>query len=168
MKVRVYLWAALALVMLAAPVTVLADGPGDIATIRMTTAKYHDLAVAEADGFAPLFECIASAQGGMGQHYVLGDRFDAELKLEEPEVLIYDFEPNGQPKLVAVEYIIPAAAWTSPEPPEFLGQTLQYKTTVGSHGPDEGVTPYWELHVWGWRHNPLGIFADWNPRVTCP
>ena len=54
------------------------------------------------------------------------------------------------------------------EPPEFLGQTLQYKTTVGPYGSEYGVAPYYELHVWAWRHNPNGIFADWNPRVTCP
>jgi hypothetical protein len=23
------------------------------------------------------------------------------------------------------------------------------------------------LHVWGWRDNPLGTFADWNARVSC-
>ena len=25
----------------------------------------------------------------------------------------------------------------------------------------------WALHVWIWEDNPSGIFADWNPRVTC-
>jgi hypothetical protein len=25
----------------------------------------------------------------------------------------------------------------------------------------------WALHVWLYRDNPSGIFADWNPRVSC-
>ena len=25
----------------------------------------------------------------------------------------------------------------------------------------------WALHVWHERHNPRGIFADWNPNVNC-
>ena len=27
---------------------------------------------------------------------------------------------------------------------------------------------YWEIHVWAWKQNRSGIFADWNPDVTCP
>jgi hypothetical protein len=23
------------------------------------------------------------------------------------------------------------------------------------------------LHVWVWRHNPEGLFAETNPRVSC-
>ncbi|MGC9522314.1 MAG: hypothetical protein ACP5HG_10610 [Anaerolineae bacterium] len=169
MKHRAYVLAALVLVLVAVPVAVWASGPGEIATIRRAMSQYHLLKVAEADGFEPLFECIADpAQGAMGWHYIRGDRFNDQLSLEEPEVLIYDFEPNGEAKLVAVEYIIPAAAWAGAEPPEFLGHELKYKTTVGPHGADEGVTPYYELHVWTWRRNPSGMFADWNPRVSCP
>jgi hypothetical protein len=25
----------------------------------------------------------------------------------------------------------------------------------------------WYLHVWIWEPNPSGLFADWNPSVTC-
>ena len=25
----------------------------------------------------------------------------------------------------------------------------------------------WGLHAWVWEENPSGIFANWNPRVTC-
>ena len=27
---------------------------------------------------------------------------------------------------------------------------------------------YWYLHVWAWRKNPEGMFADFNPAVQCP
>ncbi|MGC9346730.1 MAG: hypothetical protein ACP5JG_01215, partial [Anaerolineae bacterium] len=145
MKHKAYVWAALALLVIALPVAALAAGPGNIARIRRATARYHRLEVAEEDGFAPLtFEepptaCISHpTEGAMGVHYMLESRFDDQLILEEPEVLIYDFEPNGEAKLVAAEYIVPAAAWTEADPPKFLGQTLQYKTTVGPHGSEDG------------------------------
>lgn len=25
----------------------------------------------------------------------------------------------------------------------------------------------WGLHAWVWKHNPDGMFADWNPEVSC-
>ena len=30
-----------------------------------------------------------------------------------------------------------------------------------------GLPPYYELHVWAWRSNPRGPFADMNPKVSC-
>ena len=31
-----------------------------------------------------------------------------------------------------------------------------------------GVPPFYELHLWLWKHNPGSLFDDWNPRVECP
>jgi hypothetical protein len=135
-----------------------------LAVARQATARYQRLEVAEEDGFVPLFECIAhETDGAMGFHYINPDRFDSELTLTEPEALVYEELPNGEFRLMAVEFVIPAAAWTEAEAPAFLGQTLKYKTTVGSHEVD----PYYEVHVWVWGHNPSGMFADWNPAIAC-
>ena len=30
-----------------------------------------------------------------------------------------------------------------------------------------GLPPFYELHAWAWKHNPRGLFDDWNPRVSC-
>lgn len=30
-----------------------------------------------------------------------------------------------------------------------------------------GIPVFYELHVWAWKANPVGTFADWNPRVPC-
>jgi hypothetical protein len=30
-----------------------------------------------------------------------------------------------------------------------------------------GLGPFYELHVWAWKTNPRGGFADMNPNVTC-
>jgi hypothetical protein len=137
----------------------------DLAAIRAATRDYRDLEVAKADGYQQLFECIDHSQeGAMGVHYIMPSRFDDRLSLSEPEVLVYDVESNGEAKLVAVEYVIPGAAWNKSQAPTFLGQELKYKTTMGPHELD----PYYEVHVWAWHRNPSGLYADWNPRVTCP
>ena len=33
--------------------------------------------------------------------------------------------------------------------------------------PFLGLPAFYELHVWAWRDNPKGVFADWNTRVSC-
>ena len=35
-----------------------------------------------------------------------------------------------------------------------------------AHHP--GQETHYDLHVWLWKHNPSGLFAEWNPSVTCP
>ena len=60
--------------------------------------------------------------------------------------------------LVAVEMVMPYPLWTAVEPPRFLGVALQREDELG----------VWGLHVWIWRHNPDGMFAARNPRVSCP
>jgi hypothetical protein len=38
-------------------------------------------------------------------------------------------------------------------------------------GPMPGHAPgmpwHYDLHVWVWKHNPGGIFAQFNPTVSC-
>ncbi|WP_055526901.1 hypothetical protein [Streptomyces graminilatus] len=31
-----------------------------------------------------------------------------------------------------------------------------------------GMPVHYDLHVWLWKTNPKGMFARWNPTVTCP
>jgi hypothetical protein len=60
-----------------------------------------------------------------------------------------------------VEYIVPAAAWDQAgnrTPPMLFGQTFHLNEQLGVYA----------LHAWIWKHNPAGVFADWNPRVSCP
>ncbi len=30
-----------------------------------------------------------------------------------------------------------------------------------------GLSAFYELHVWAWQSNPNGMFADFNPQVSC-
>lgn len=155
---------ALVLSACAPAVLAMPDGQADLIAARQATARYHDLDVAISDGFEPLFECIShGAQGAMGFHYINPAYVDGTLDLTKPEVLMYEEQAEGQMKFVGVEYIVFESDWSGSETPQFLGQTLQRKTAVG---PNE-VPPFYEVHAWLWKHNPSGMFADWNPNVIC-
>jgi len=34
-------------------------------------------------------------------------------------------------------------------------------------GHVDGMPIHYDLHVWLWKHNPSGLFAPWNPSVSC-
>jgi len=133
----------------------------DIETLRAATNKYHDLTAAEADGYpSKLPMCVAdSTMGGMGHHYIDRKLFDEKLEIEHPEMLIYAPAPGGKVELVAVEYVVPYRVLPSTEKaPRLFGQELKRYDEF----------KYWSLHVWAWRRNAAGLFADWNPAVKCP
>jgi len=135
-----------------------------IAVSRKAAAKYWDISAAKADGYEPLFECSENEAGNMGQHLLNPARAgDGKLVLEEPEALMYEPQPDGTMQLVAMEYLVFEKDWTGATPPTFMGQKMQRKTAVGPHAVD----PFYELHVWHWRHNPAGMFSDWNTDVSC-
>jgi hypothetical protein len=132
---------------------------------RRAAAVFADVAAAIAAGYEPLFDCTEhGTHGAMGQHYIHPGRArDGRLVLEEPDVLMYEPQPDGALQLVALEYVVFEAAWEGETPPSILGQELQRREAVGR----QPVDPFWQLHVWHWRHNPGGLFADFNPYVTC-
>jgi hypothetical protein len=35
-------------------------------------------------------------------------------------------------------------------------------------GHEPGMPVHYDLHAWIFKHNPAGVFAQYNPRVTCP
>lgn len=101
--------------------------------------------------------------GGMGYHFGDFERYlDGEANPLEPEVLLYEPQPNGRLRLVAVEYAVPFFTWRTgdpdvDDPPRLFGRDMKRVDEQGE----------WQLHVWLWKHNPSGIFEDWNPTVTC-
>jgi hypothetical protein len=132
---------------------------GVIGTLRGATARYHDLDAAIADGFVFLHECEnRPGEGPVGIVYVhLGRLMDGVIDPELPDALIYEPGRDDRPKLVGVEFAIPYPLWTAQAPPEFLGATFQSEDEFGVFG----------LHVWVWRNNPDGLFAESNPNVSC-
>lgn len=148
-----------------------AELPGDapeslVRMVREATERFADVESARAAGYGQFLGCVSGPEAGaMGQHFVNGalvgdNAIDASL----PEALIYEPQ-NGRLQLVGVEFIVPAAAWnaTHTAPPVLQGQTFHYVGAPNRYGID----PFYELHVWAWRQNPNGAFADWNPAVHC-
>jgi len=131
-----------------------------LAKVRAATAKYHNVATAIANGYAPVSPCVASpaGEGGMGFHYRKAALLDGQINPLTPEVLVYERKDNGKLRLVAVEYFEWAAAVNSA--PTAFGRTLLGPQT-------HGLEAHFELHAWLWKHNPSGMFAQWNPRVSC-
>jgi hypothetical protein len=158
-----------------------------LAELRQATARFHDLDVATAAGytvwspdpFAPNATCPSSAEGNMGYHRVnVGLRGgaanpaagDATIDALRPEMLLYEKRSDGSVHLVGVEYLVFTAAWervngAGAAPPEVFGQPLLPSTHTFPGNPNP--IPHYELHVWIWTSNPLGMFYPWNPTVTC-
>jgi hypothetical protein len=140
---------------------------------RAGTARYHDNATAQAAGYG-LFKDAAGIAcidkpgvGTMGIHYVSSPLVgDAVVNAATPEALVYEPQANGRLRLVAVEYIVFQQAWAdagNTSPPTLFGQEFELVPA----GNRYGIPAFYELHAWIWKHNPSGMFSDWNPEVTC-
>jgi len=138
----------------------------ELALLRRVTAPFHDLAAADDAGFVVLVahpvsgaECLADPEaGGMGYHYLKPEHVGPEVQVDRPQVIMYEDGPDGRKHMVGVEYIIPFDIRPDDAtPPELFGQAFMRNYTFN----------VWALHVWVWKNNPSGMFADWNPRVSC-
>lgn len=141
--------------------------------IRQALEKYQDPYVAVHDFYLSTVGCVHFDgvkkegymdydKGGMGIHFV-------NLTLQgppdplKPNVLLY--EPDGKKlRLVGAEWLVPLAA--AKGHPTLFGQSF--------HGPMEGHEPlipkdffHYDLHMWLFKDNPLGMFSPTNPDVTC-
>lgn len=136
-----------------------ASTEAELRSLKRATAPFQDFATGKGAGYSTqVTACYENLPvGAMGSHYGDVTLFDATLEVTRPEVLLYERQKGGGMQLVGVEYIVPFSAWTSADPPELLGQTFVRNLTFN----------VWALHVWIWKKNPNGIFADWNPTVKC-
>jgi hypothetical protein len=134
--------------------------------VKQVTRSFQDVRRAGLAGYGPFLGCVSGPEhGAMGTHYVNPQYVgDGELDVNRPEALIYETR-DGSPQLVGVEYLVIAEQWhkTHAEPPVFEGQTLHYSGSPNRYG----LPPFYEIHVWAWRENPQGAFADWNTHVSC-
>lgn len=135
------------------------DDERAVAGVRQATDTFHDLGQAGHAQYSPLLDCFdLPGVGGMGQHYADTSRFDATIEANRPEALVYEVDRNRL-QLVAVEYIVPWSSWVSSDPPRLFNHDFTSVTSL----------QIWALHAWIWRPNPLGMFANYNPRVSlCP
>lgn len=132
----------------------------DVARIRAVTEPFKSLDTAVAAGYARNGgECVDNPpEGAMGYHHQNTSLLDDEVDVERPEMLVYERMADGEYRLNGVEYIVPFTAWPSDrQPPTVMGQNLKPAPSLG----------IWYRHVWVWRENPSGLFADWHPLVKC-
>jgi hypothetical protein len=148
----------------------------ELAQVRGVTARFHRVEEAIAAGYELgwvngsgvriITGCVSHpTAGAMGYHY-----FNSQLMADnavdplEPEALVYESTPDGGRKLVAVEWVVRGPQSNPPgvsEPPSVLG--MEMHILVPPPGP-----AFYLMHGWVWKNNPAGMFADWNPEVTCP
>lgn len=139
--------------------------PGDsqLAQVRAATARFHDVAVATAEGYVPAGQCEeVPGLGVMGVHYVNPALVeDAVVDPARPEILLYLPTGNGL-RLVGVEWFVAEAA-SGGTHPEILG--VPFDGPMAGHAP--GMPEHYDLHAWVWAHNPVGMFHAWNPSLSC-
>jgi hypothetical protein len=158
----------------------------ELAQVRNATAAYHDVSQAEEAGYMapPPEACVASPAGTMGYHYVNAALIaQAGVVPEKPEVLLYLPKAGGGVRLIGVEYLQPVllrsptgaiGPWFEATPwPAGYVVVNQHPSLFGQpfNGPMAGHEPgmpwHWDLHVWIWSPNPSGMFAQFNPSLSC-
>ena len=144
--------------------------------MRRATAKFHRVEAAVAAGYELgwvngagvriVGACVAHpTAGAMGYHYFNAELMaDNDVDAASPEVLVYARNADGELNLVAVEWVVRSAQSNPPGvsvAPSVLGMDMHI--LVPPPGP-----AFYLMHAWVWKDNPSGMFADWNPDVSCP
>lgn len=162
--------------------------------VRQATERFRDVNVALKEGYIPepMNMCVTAEmegrpaeEGAMGIHYfrpellgitgppnprVNGTSTHADFR--KPAVLIYEPQADGSLQLVAVENLVFIKAWEaagSKQPPSFQGVVFDRMVDDPATPVDEahGFEPHYDRHVWLYRENPRGVFAQFNPNVSC-
>jgi hypothetical protein len=171
-----------------------APGEPTLAEVRAATERFRDVRVALAEGFVrdPGNVCDMAAMmgkpaalGGMGIHFFRPDMLGisgppnprvngtgTHTDFRKPAILIYEPRRNGTLELVAVENLVFAKAWKeagNDAPPSFHGVPWDFMADDPATPVDEAhmFEPHYDRHVWIYRSNPNGVFAPFNPTVTC-
>ena len=166
----------------------------DLAEVRAATARFQDVNVALAEGYVrdPMDMCDTAAMmgrpaglGTMGVHYFRPDLLGisgppnprvngtgTHTDFRKPAILIYEPQPDGSLQLVAVENLVFRLAWSEAghsQPPSFRGVSYNLMQDDPKTKVDEAhmFEPHYDLHVWVFRDNPNGMFAQYNPNVSC-
>lgn len=162
--------------------------------IRAATEKYQDPDVAIAEGYLrdPMNLCAHAADedvpvqvGAMGVHFFRPDLLGitatqprvngngTHMDFLQPSVLVYYPDETGALKLGAVENLVWEDAWRAAGnegPPEFHGYQYWHRidNPLTAYADEAHLfEPHYELHVWLYLENPTGVFAQFNPRVSC-
>ena len=170
------------------------QGEPTLAEVREATKRFRDVNVALAEGFIrdPGDMCETAdmmgrpaSLGAMGIHYfrpdLLGitappnprvDGIGIHTDFRRPAILIYEPQADGSLELVAVENLVFRKAWHeagNAEMPRFHGVAYDAMADDPATAVDEAhmFEPHYDRHVWVHRENPNGVFAQFNPNVSC-
>lgn len=183
-----------AVVSIAAPAARGGNAEPTLGEVREATERFQDVKVALAEGYIrdPMNLCDKAdmmgrpaSLGAMGIHFfrpdLLGisappnprvDGTGTHTDFRRPAILIYEPQADGLLKLVAVENLVFQKSWHAAgnkRPPSFHG--VEYDTMQDNPATkiDEAhmFEPHYDRHVWLYRDNPSGVFAQFNPRVSC-
>ena len=166
----------------------------DLAAVRAATSRFQDVKVALAEGYIrdPSDMCDTATNmgrpaslGSMGIHYFRPDLLGIKgppnprvngngthTDFTKPSVLIYEPQADGSLALVAVENLVFRLAWREAghtAPPSFQGVAYDLMEDDPKTKVDEAhmFEPHYDRHVWLFRDNPNGMFAQYNPKVSC-
>ena len=171
-------------------------GPAEptLEQVRAATERFRDVRVAEAEGYVrdPFDLCDTAemmgkpaALGVMGIHYARPELLGisgppaprvsgtgTHTDFMRPSILIYEPQRGGGLELVAVENLVFIAAWEAAgntAPPSYQGVPYDRMQDDPATRADEAhmFEPHYDRHVWLYRDNPNGVFAQYNPRATC-
>ena len=169
-------------------------GEPTLEEVRKLTERFRDVDTALAEGYLrdPFDLCDTAemmgrpaADGAMGVHYFRPDllgitappspRVNGEgihTDFRKPSILIYEPQADGSMELVAVENLVFAHAWSAAgnaERPTFHGVPYDSMKDDPTTATDEAhmFEPHFDRHVWIYRDNPNGVFAPFNPSVSC-
>lgn len=176
------------------PVAAAAGGPSKelLEQIRKATERFQDVKVAVAEGYiAPPGDICDTAEmmgqpkelGAMGIHFFRPDLLGitaVEPRVKgvglhtdymKPAILIYEPQADGSLELVAIENLVFTKAWlkNNAEIPTFHGVHYNLMADDPTTPIDEAhaFEPHFDLHMWLYRDNPNGLFAQYNPTVSC-
>ena len=157
-KLNAVSWAqSLAVLSLFAVGAAVAEDKSLAAHVRAANDRFKDVAVAVSEGYAPI-PCASGVDGGaMGVHYVKASLIGETVDIKQPQAIMYEPKADGKMELVAVEYI------ATKGPASLEGQLFNFTGSPNRYG----LPPFYELHVWAWKANLRGAFADMNPAVSC-
>lgn len=171
-------------------------GPAEptLSEVRAATRRFEDVNVALSEGYLrdPFDLCDTAEMmgkpaelGAMGIHYfrpdLLGISAPPDPRVNgngrhtdflRPSILIYEPQADGSLELVAVENLVFAKSWREAGhnvPPSFHGVVYNTMVDDPSTPKDEAhlFEPHHDRHVWIYRANPNGVFAPFNPAVSC-
>lgn len=165
-----------------------------LAEVRAATERFRDVNVALKEGYVrdPMNLCDDAPMMGrpaewgvMGIHFSRPDLLGitgppnprvngtgTHTDFLQPSILIYEPQADGSLALVAVENLVFIKAWEAAghkERPRFRGVSYDLMADDPSTKVDEAhmFEPHYDLHVWLYRENPRGMFAQFNPNATC-